>query len=402
MPEGHTIHRLARDLNRTLAGDACACLVAAGPLRRWRCPASTGSRSCGRARGASTCSATSAPARSCHVHLGLIGKFRPKPVPAPEPVGMIRLRLEGAARHLGPVGPDPVRADHPRRRCDGSPHGSAPIPCDATPTSLQRGRSSPARPARSARTCLDQSVIAGIGNVYRAELLFLCGIHPARPASSLSDDEFDELWARTVRAPADRGAPRSHRDDRPRRDRTAPFTDAAPMTVSTCTTGSTADGAAPSWTCSSWAAGRSGAARPVSPAEPARPVPCAGCEGARPADPGAARRRSPRWTTTSTPWPPPGPGAALRPHVKAFKCTALARHVAARGGHRSFCCATLREMEGMAAAGLGDDLLLANETLDADRLRALVGRRGDARITVAVDSRRDACASPRPAPAPRC
>lgn len=79
------------------------------------------------------------------------------------------------------------------------------------------------------------------------------------------------------------------------------------------------------------------------------------------------------------------PGAALRPHVKAFKSTALARHVADRGGHRGFCCATLREMEGMAAAGLGDDLLLANETLNVDRLAALV-RRGDARVTVAVDS----------------
>ncbi|MFZ4519424.1 MAG: alanine racemase [Microthrixaceae bacterium] len=79
------------------------------------------------------------------------------------------------------------------------------------------------------------------------------------------------------------------------------------------------------------------------------------------------------------------PGPALRPHVKAFKSTGLARHVAERGGHRTFCCATLREMEGMAAAGLGEDLLLANETLDAARLRALVAR-GDARITVAVDS----------------
>jgi D-serine deaminase-like pyridoxal phosphate-dependent protein len=79
------------------------------------------------------------------------------------------------------------------------------------------------------------------------------------------------------------------------------------------------------------------------------------------------------------------PGAALRPHVKAFKSTELARYVAARGAHHRFCCATLREMEGMAAAGLGDDLLLANETLDADRLRRLLDS-SDARITVAVDS----------------
>lgn len=79
------------------------------------------------------------------------------------------------------------------------------------------------------------------------------------------------------------------------------------------------------------------------------------------------------------------PGSRLRPHVKAFKSTEMARHVAERGTHHSFCCATLREMEGMAAAGLGNDLLLANETLDARRLAALV-RRDDTRVTVAVDS----------------
>jgi D-serine deaminase-like pyridoxal phosphate-dependent protein len=79
------------------------------------------------------------------------------------------------------------------------------------------------------------------------------------------------------------------------------------------------------------------------------------------------------------------PGRRTRPHVKAFKSTAMARYVAERARHRSFCCATLRELDGMARAGLGDDLLLANETLDQRRLQALVAR-GDARITVAVDS----------------
>ena len=77
------------------------------------------------------------------------------------------------------------------------------------------------------------------------------------------------------------------------------------------------------------------------------------------------------------------PGARCRPHVKAHKCTSLARRQAA-AGHRAFTCATIREMEGMAAAGLGDDLLLANEVLDARRLGALVA--AGARVTVAVDS----------------
>ncbi|HEX9063769.1 MAG TPA: alanine racemase [Streptosporangiaceae bacterium] len=77
------------------------------------------------------------------------------------------------------------------------------------------------------------------------------------------------------------------------------------------------------------------------------------------------------------------PGARLRPHVKAHKCTNLARRQAA-AGHAGFTCATIRECEGMAAAGLGQDLLLANEVLDARRLGTLVA--GGARITLAVDS----------------
>src|SRR4051794_23229378 len=77
------------------------------------------------------------------------------------------------------------------------------------------------------------------------------------------------------------------------------------------------------------------------------------------------------------------PGARLRPHVKAHKCTALARRQA-EVGHRTFTCATIREVEGMAAAGLGDDLLLANEVADARRLGKVIA--SGARVTVAVDS----------------
>lgn len=73
------------------------------------------------------------------------------------------------------------------------------------------------------------------------------------------------------------------------------------------------------------------------------------------------------------------PGPRLRPHVKAHKCTSLARLQGTH--HPGFTCATVREVEGMAAAGLGADLLLANEVLDTRRLGAL-----DARVTVAVDS----------------
>ena len=77
------------------------------------------------------------------------------------------------------------------------------------------------------------------------------------------------------------------------------------------------------------------------------------------------------------------PGDRLRPHVKAHKCTSLAARQHAHG-HHGFTCATVAEMEGMARAGYGGDLLLANEIVDAGRLGVLV--RAGARVTLAVDS----------------
>jgi D-serine deaminase-like pyridoxal phosphate-dependent protein len=77
------------------------------------------------------------------------------------------------------------------------------------------------------------------------------------------------------------------------------------------------------------------------------------------------------------------PGGRLRPHVKAHKCTGLAR-LQADAGHRTFTCATIREVEGMAAAGLGDDLLLANESLDMTRIGRVV--ESGARVPAAGDS----------------
>lgn len=77
------------------------------------------------------------------------------------------------------------------------------------------------------------------------------------------------------------------------------------------------------------------------------------------------------------------PGDQLRPHVKAFKSTALAKELVA-AGHVNFCAATVREVEGMARAGMGTDLLLANQSLDVRRLGALVD--DGHRVTVAIDS----------------
>ena len=78
------------------------------------------------------------------------------------------------------------------------------------------------------------------------------------------------------------------------------------------------------------------------------------------------------------------PGARLRPHVKAHKCTMLAQRQCELG-HPGFTAATIHEIEGLVAAVLVEDLLLPNEVLDAHRLGSLIVIH-NARITVAVDS----------------
>jgi formamidopyrimidine-DNA glycosylase len=50
----------------------------------------------------------------------------------------------------------------------------------------------PTRPIKE--VLLDQSVIAGIGNIYSDELLWLAGVHPLRPISSLTSTEYQKIY----------------------------------------------------------------------------------------------------------------------------------------------------------------------------------------------------------------
>ncbi len=196
MPEGHTIHRLARDLRSTLrhgpvsatspqgrfaAGAAAldgAALVRAEAWGKYLfCDFGTG--------------------EVLHVHLGLIGKFRRRPSPPPDPTGAVRLRLEGGRATWdlsGPTRCELVPPDEQERIV--ARLGADPLRRDADVDSARDKVARSSRPIGA--LVLDQSVIAGIGNVYRAEILFLCGIHPDRQARSLDDGEFAGLWERAV------------------------------------------------------------------------------------------------------------------------------------------------------------------------------------------------------------
>jgi formamidopyrimidine-DNA glycosylase len=45
---------------------------------------------------------------------------------------------------------------------------------------------------------MDQTVAAGVGNVYRAEVLYRAGIDPHRPGRLVTHDEWRDLWADLV------------------------------------------------------------------------------------------------------------------------------------------------------------------------------------------------------------
>jgi endonuclease-8 len=196
VPEGHTLHRLALDLGREFAG---APLRVSSPQGRFARGAALLDRRV--LRGA--CAHGKhlflgfGEAGWVHVHLGLYGTFRLGAGTAPAPVGQVRLRIarpEGYADLRGPtrcelitdadkdavhdrLGPDPLRGDaEPERAWER----------------IRRSRTS------VAALLMDQKVVAGVGNVYRAEVLFRYGIDPARAGRDLTREEWDALWADLV------------------------------------------------------------------------------------------------------------------------------------------------------------------------------------------------------------
>jgi len=195
MPEGHTIHRLARDLNKTLAGTPVESSSPQGRFseeaalldgQRFRSAEAWGKHL--------FLDVDNAPL--LHVHLGLIGKFRQKPADTGVK-GAIRLRLIGAEKLWDLTGPmvcafiDP---DDRQTLIDGL--GPDPLRSGAD-RDVFRDRLLRKRMGLSA-ALLDQKVIAGIGNVYRSEFCFLTGIHPETPADSLQLEQADELWDMAV------------------------------------------------------------------------------------------------------------------------------------------------------------------------------------------------------------
>lgn len=201
MPEGHTIARLARDHRLLLAGRV---ISVSSPQGRFAADAA-------RVDGAVPSDVSSygkhlfyewSTGEVGHVHLGLFGKYRVQRTDAsPEPIGQVRMRLQtepdgerGEYLTVDLAGPTACTIDPPSVRRD--------ILARLGPDPIRRGSRPDAmieRIQRSSRgigdLLMDQSVVAGIGNVYRAEALFVTGIHPLRPGTDCETAELEALWS---------------------------------------------------------------------------------------------------------------------------------------------------------------------------------------------------------------
>ena len=191
MPEGHTLHRLARDLAE-LVGPP---IRATSPQRRFPAEEVDGQRLTAVAAYGKHLLVDLANGDSVHVHLGMRGKWlRFAPVTGPG-LPQVRLRLAlpevawdliapstcelldaaGRTKLVGGLGPDPLRDD-------GDPDVAYALVT--------------AHPGTIGAALLDQSRIAGVGNVFRAEVLHGMRMPPTRPARTVTREEFAALWSR--------------------------------------------------------------------------------------------------------------------------------------------------------------------------------------------------------------
>ncbi|MES4891982.1 DNA-formamidopyrimidine glycosylase family protein [Streptomyces sp. NPDC096012] len=196
MPEGHTIHRLAQDYAARFLGTA----------PRVTSPQGKFSDAADLLDGA-VLTATEAHGKHLflrfrdadwvHIHLGLFGKVGFGDAPAPPPTDTVRLRLATGTSYADLRGPTTCalitdagkRAVHDRL-------GPDPLRDDADPDTAYR------RISRSRTTIaallMDQKIVAGVGNVYRAEVLFRHGIDPYRAGRDITPAEWAAVWADLV------------------------------------------------------------------------------------------------------------------------------------------------------------------------------------------------------------
>jgi endonuclease-8 len=196
MPEGHTLLRLARELTSAFGGRP---VRVSSPQGRFAAGAALldgrevtriepyGKHLWYRFDGG----------QLLHVHLGLYGKWAGGPLPAPEPQGALRVRLQTDEAYLDLRGPTHCDLHTPaERKAVLARLGPDPLRRDADP-GLAWARIAKSK-AAIGQLLMDQAVLAGIGNVYRAEVLYRAALSPFRPGREVERETWDAVWLDVV------------------------------------------------------------------------------------------------------------------------------------------------------------------------------------------------------------
>lgn len=202
MPEGHTVHRTANQFNNLFSGQK---LTVESPQGRFTAGAKSVS-------GTRLLKARAIGKQmfldfendfTLRIHLGIYGKwtFRDHDGELPEVTGQVRARFSNSSAMAdlrGPtvcevIGAAEVRAVEQRL---------GPDPLNANPKGQELARfikrvSKSKTPVGLA--LMNQDVISGIGNVYRAEILFRAGISPHKPGNELSAEQLTDIWNDSVK-----------------------------------------------------------------------------------------------------------------------------------------------------------------------------------------------------------
>lgn len=193
MPEGHTIHRAARDHHKLFCGQK---LSVSSPQGRFADGATL--------LNGQTCLSIDAFGKHLiyhfdqgnvlHIHLGLFGRIRKRKLPVVEPRGAVRVRFIGKTHVIDISGPTICRILTKQELMSLINRiGPDVLRSDANPDYAFNKISKSKSPI--GRLIMDQSVMAGIGNVYRSEILWRQAIHPETPGQSIDKPTFDQIWA---------------------------------------------------------------------------------------------------------------------------------------------------------------------------------------------------------------
>jgi endonuclease-8 len=221
MPEGNEIHRWAERHAAAFAGKA---VRVDGPQGRFIDAALIDGRKLQRVMAVGKhLGYDFGKDRILHVHLGLQGDFTEGSGPLPEVRGALRLRMWNAAAVKRPEVPGVSKRHGWYSNDDGTGHIAAdkvawvelrgPMDCSVfsqemwerllkrlgpDPLNGDRPERLVAKVAKSKKAIgallMDQSVAAGVGNIFRAELLFRARLNPFTPGSEVEDRTLRSIW----------------------------------------------------------------------------------------------------------------------------------------------------------------------------------------------------------------